>query len=194
MFTGIIEKQARVLAATGTKARRVVVEKPLGWKLKLGASIAVDGICVTVAAQTRNSFSFDLVPETLARTTAGALARGARVNLERSLRVGQELGGHFVLGHVDTRAQVKDVRVREGSRELTLSAPPRFSRLVAEKGSVTVNGVSLTIAKKSAAAFVVALIPHTLAHTNLGTLKKGDMVNVEFDTIARYLDALLKKR
>jgi len=193
MFTGIVERQGRILAISGTKNKRLTIEKPASWKLKTGGSVAVDGICVTVTSHTKDSFSCDLMPETLSRTTAKTFRVGALVNLERPLRLGGELGGHIVLGHVDTRGQITRVEKRGTSRELTVSVPARLSSLVAEKGSVTLNGVSLTVAAKRGRMFTVALIPHTLKETNLGVLQSGDTLNVEFDASMRYLAAQKKK-
>lgn len=171
---------------------RLTVEKPVSWKLKTGGSVAVDGICVTVTSHTNKSFSCDLMPETLSRTTANTFRIGTDVNLERPLKLGDELGGHIVLGHVDTRARVTHIGKRGTSREFTVSVPARFMPLVAEKGSVTLSGVSLTVAVKRGKTFTVALIPHTLRATNLGGLQKGDDVNVEFDATMRYLAQSLK--
>ncbi|MEK7601159.1 MAG: riboflavin synthase [Patescibacteria group bacterium] len=193
MFTGIVERQGRIRAVSGIKNKRFTVEKPVSWKLKTGASVAVDGICVTVTSHTKNSFSCDLMPETLSRTTARQFRVGATVNLERPLKLGDELGGHIVLGHVDVRGKIMRVYKRGTAREATVSVPARFMRLVAEKGSIVLNGVSLTVSKKQRNTFAVALIPHTLKATNLGSLQKGDGVNVEFDATMRYLAARKKK-
>jgi riboflavin synthase len=193
MFTGIVERQEKVRAVSGTANRRLSVEKPVSWKFKTGASVSVDGICVTVTAQTKNSFSFDLMPETLSRTTGKQFTRGTLVNLERPLKVGDDLGGHIVLGHVDTRGNIIRTEKCGTSREFTVSVPARFVHLLAEKGSVALNGVSLTVAHKRGRTFSVALIPHTLKSTDLGGLQKGDVVNVEFDATMRYLAARRKK-
>lgn len=187
MFTGITERQALVRSMTGEKVPRLVVTKPASWKFKIGGSVAVDGVCLTVVAQTANLFSMDVIPETLARTTLKSFDTGRMVNLERPLRLGDEIGGHVVLGHVDTRTVVTGVKKRGESRELTLTLPLKYKKSVVEKGSVAVNGVSLTVAQVEMHTFTVALIPHTLTHTNLGNLKKGDEVNIEFDTSRHFL-------
>ena len=193
MFTGIVERQGRVREISGTKGRHVTVEKPAAWKFRKGGSVAVDGVCVTVTGQTAHSFSFDLMPETLSRTTAKNLRSGSVVNLERPLKLGDELGGHIVLGHVDTRGSIRSVTPRGSSREIAVSVPARFAHLIAEKGSIVLNGASLTVSRKRANSFAVALIPHTLKATNLRLLKKGDVVNVELDATLRYLAARKKR-
>jgi riboflavin synthase len=192
MFTGIIERQALVRSMEKGKVARLTVEKPASWKFKLGASVAVDGVCLTVVAQTVHSFSADVVPETLARTTMRSFKKGRKVNLERPLRVGDEIGGHIVQGHVDTRTQVTGITKQGASRELTLAVPLKYKKFVVEKGSVAINGVSLTIARAAPRALTVALIPHTLKETNLGKLKIGDEVNIEFDS--RHALAVHKKK
>ena len=193
MFTGIVERQGRIRAISGAKDKRLTVGKPASWELKKGGSVAVDGICVTVTSHTKDSFSCDLVPETLSRTTAGNFRIGTKVNLERPLRVGDELGGHIVLGHVDMRSKVARIKLCGSSRELMVAVPARYSPLVAEKGSVVLNGVSLTVVRRRGNSFTVAVIPHSLKETNLGMLRKGDAVNVEFDATMRYLAARRKK-
>ena len=155
-----------------------------------GESVAVDGICSTVVALSGASFDVEYMRETLSRTTARSFVRGNTVNVERSLTFGERVHGHFVAGHVDACG-----RVRAAARGvLAVSVPKPLMRFVAPKGSITVNGVALTVTKKTHTVFSVAFIPYTLAHTNLGALKEGDSVNIEADLIARYMDVLLKKR
>jgi riboflavin synthase len=174
MFTGIVERTGRVLRS----GRRLVVET--GWDdLVLGESVAVAGVCLTVAALDGPRAGFDLVPETLRKTTLGALRKGGRANLERALRAGARLGGHIVQGHVDGTG-----RVARAGAVLRIETP-LASRMVA-KGSVCVDGVSLTLVDVEPEAFTVALIPTTRRITTLGRVRRGDRVNVE-------LDVLLKK-
>lgn len=194
MFNGIIQETASVIAAeTRGKSRVVHIQKPAKWRFKRGASVAVDGICSTVRAQGAAYVEVEYMPETLDKTTAAAFSKGSVVNLERSLRMTEMVDGHFVQGHVDARGVVASVKKRGMSCEMTIRIPKALMRLVARKGSITVNGVSLTVTAVSGTAFSVALVSHTLAHTNLKYLKKGDEVNIETDMIARYL-ARLKDR
>lgn len=193
MFTGITERKALVRSMEGRKVQRLVVAKPASWKFKIGGSVAVDGVCLTVIAQTASSFSADVVPETLTRTTLRAFKAGRVVNLERPLRVGDEIGGHLVQGHVDAVAVVTGVKKHGASREVTFAIAPKYKKYVVEKGSVALNGVSLTISWVEPRALTVALIPHTLKQTNLGGVRVGDEVNIEFDT-SRHLLATRKKK
>lgn len=187
MFSGIIQAKGRVVSARPQgDVRRVHVKKPPRWKLGLGQSVSVDGICSTVVAQGKDFFEVEYMPETLAKTTAGDLLPGAVVNLERSLRHGDFIDGHFVQGHVDARGRITAVQKTGASRLLTIAIPKSLRRFVAARGSVAVSGVSLTVARVSPASFKIGIIPHTLASTNLGDLKKGDAVNVETDMLARY--------
>ncbi|MBL8158122.1 riboflavin synthase [bacterium] len=193
MFTGIIEAKARIRAVEKAKSLQVRIEKPHGWKLIPGQSISVDGICTTVEGIGKGSFSATYMPETLRVSTAADFTQGSIVNLERSLKIGDRLDGHFVQGHVDCLGVVKEIKVRGTSREIRIGIPRIHMKYLAPKGSITVNGVSLTVAARTADSFTVALIPHTLLHTTLGALKKGSRVNIETDLIARHL-ATLKGR
>lgn len=176
-------------ARSGTS---ISISKPAAWRFKPGESVAVDGVCLTVESSRGPSFSCTLMPETLERTAAASLSPGSMVNLERPLSFGKPLGGHIVQGHVDGVGRV--TRVSGGSRrELDVTLPAQLRRFVAGKGSVALNGVSLTVARKTRAGCAVALIPHTRANTNLGTCAAGSRVNVEVDVVARYLDALGKR-
>ncbi|HYJ32191.1 MAG TPA: riboflavin synthase [Candidatus Binatia bacterium] len=156
-----------------------------------GASVAVNGVCLTVERVRDGVFEVTAVPETVARTTVGALAAGSRVNLERALRVGDELGGHWVQGHVDAVATVVSVEREKDGVRVGIETPEPLRRLVAMKGSIAVDGVSLTVAGRNDARFEVALIPYTLEHTIASGYAKGTRVNLEADLIARYLERLL---
>lgn len=194
MFAGIIQKTVAIRAVAAQGEGRVVrITKPAGWKLKAGASVAVDGICSTVIRMDRATFSVEYMPETLRCSTARFFKRGSQVNLERSLLFGAPVDGHFVQGHVDGVAKVARIAVRGDSREITLHIPRTSVRYIAQKGSITVNGVALTVARMRGSECTVALIPYTLAHTNIGALKTGDHVNIETDLLARYLARLVKK-
>lgn len=188
MFTGIIEKTAVIRSTRdATGIRRVEIDKPTGWKLTKGQSVAVDGVCSTVVAITARSFFVEYMAETLSKTTMGSRTKGTRVNLERSLTLTTLLDGHLVQGHVDTAAPITAISPSGASTHITLTLPKPLIRYVAPRGSITIHGVSLTVARMRGVTVTVALIPHTLAHTTLGTLRVGDFVNVETDLVARYL-------
>jgi riboflavin synthase len=186
VFTGIVRQADRVSSFDGA---RLVLETSL--EAAVGDSVAVDGVCLTVIAGDLATLEFDVVPETLERSTLGRLEPGARVNVEPALRVGEELGGHMVQGHVDGVGRVRSVEPEGEGRRAWIEAPREVLRTSVEKGSVTVSGVSLTIAELSADAFAVALVPHTLAQTTLGELEPGDEVNLEADVIGKYVERLL---
>lgn len=195
MFTGIVEELGTVrsieLADGGTDAV-LTVEGPLAASdARLGDSIAVDGVCLTVTGVDGDAFTAEVMPETLRRSTLGRLATGSRVNLERALPAGGRLGGHVVQGHVDGVATL--VSRTPGPRwdDLAFGAPAALTRYVAEKGSIALSGVSLTVTWVSDDGFGVSLIPTTLAATTLGGLVPGDPVNVEVDVLAKYVERML---
>jgi riboflavin synthase len=197
MFTGIVEEQGRVRRVTPNVggARLVIDASAVLDDAVLGASIAVNGCCLTVTEFDEYSFSADAVIETLARTNLGDLAAGDAVNLERPLRLADRLGGHLVQGHVDATGVVRDRAPEpDGSTMVTVEAPESVLRYVVHKGSITVDGVSLTVARCADDAFAVALIPHTLAVTTLGASAPGTRVNLEVDLIAKYVERLLPTR
>jgi riboflavin synthase alpha subunit len=192
VFTGIVEAQGRVEALRG---QRLAVSTTLDLAtIPKGGSIAVDGVCLTVVARRGRRFEADLGPETLARTTLGERQPGDRVHLERPLRMGDPLGGHLVAGHVDGVGQVRKAVRRGDALEMQLSAPAEIGPFLAPKGSVTVDGVSLTVNRVSGRTFSVTLIPHTLAVTHLGTLQPGARVNLEADLLAKQVSRLLNGR
>jgi len=196
MFTGLIESLGQVDRATSrVGAVRLAIRTGFSPRsIAIGESIAIDGVCLTVARRTKRGFEADVVAETLLRTTLGSLGAGDRVHVERSLVLGERLGGHLVLGHVDAVARVLALRRRGGDVRLTIGLPAELRGLIAFKGSVALAGVSLTVAAVGPRSFEVALIPETIARTHLGTLARGDRVNVEVDLLARYLDALTRER
>jgi riboflavin synthase len=194
MFAGIIETTGRVKAVeTKNKMRHVRIEAPHSWKLSLGASVNVDGICSTVVKKGAGFFDVEYMPETLSKTTAASFAKGQAVNLERSLKYGQRIDGHPVQGHVDCAGAIREIAKKGSSRELTIKPSASLARNATLHGSIAINGVSLTIAKRHGPNITVALIPYTLKHTDLGALKVGDAVNVEFDHSRAYLAAARKK-
>lgn len=196
MFTGLVACVGRVRSvARRAGVARLAIESDLPvLAMKDGESVAVDGVCLTVARRFGRLIEADAVAETLKRTTLKALCAGDAVHLERSLAVGDRIGGHLVQGHVDAVLKVTAVRRRGHDVRLTLALPASVRRFVAEKGSITLDGVSLTVSAVGASSFEVALIPETIARTKLGGLTPLDQVNVEVDLVARYLDALLGTR
>lgn len=187
MFTGIIETKGRVLAVRETNGiRRVRIAKPRGWRLAIGESIALDGICTTVVMRDARTFEIELMQETLGKTTAYLLSKGSTVNLERSLRHGARISGHYVLGHVDGVGKIRTVKTQGGSNALTVALPRELRPYVAPRGSIAINGVSLTVASRKGGTCTVAIIPHTLHATTIGSLKAGSAVNLEADIMARY--------
>ncbi|WP_448569602.1 riboflavin synthase [Thermus sp.] len=191
MFTGLIEETGEILEVhEGPFLRVRVGARKVLEDLKVGDSIAVDGACLTAVAVDGEGFWVELAQETQ-RRTAPTWRVGHRPNLERALKVGDRLGGHFVTGHVDGVAELVEIREAPGAKDYFFRPPREYARYIAEKGSVALNGVSLTVAGLMGEAFFVTLIPHTLAVTNLGSLRVGDGVNLEVDLIARYLERLM---
>jgi riboflavin synthase len=182
MFTGIVREVGTVARFDGS---RLVVET--GTEAELGDSVAIAGVCLTVAARENGGLAFDVVSETLGRTTLGSLSAGDKVNLEPSLRAGDPLGGHIVQGHVDGVG-----RLRERGELTWFDAPAEIVRYCVEKGSIAVDGTSLTVAATDEGGFAVALIPHTLEATTLGGLAPGSAVNLEVDVLAKYVERLAK--
>jgi riboflavin synthase len=193
MFTGIIRELGRIAAIDATTdGARIVVEAPAtAGDAKAGDSVAVNGVCLTVTESANWSLAFDAVPETLRRSSLGALTPGERVNVEPALRAGEPLGGHYVQGHVDGVGEVRDSEPEGDGRRVWIDVAAELRRYLVEKGSVAVEGVSLTVAALDDAGFAVALVPHTLAVTTLGLLAPGDRVNVEVDVLAKYVERLV---
>jgi len=194
MFTGIIQDIGHIekREARGGDVRLVIAVRSLDLSRAVaGDSICVQGVCLTALDLSPNSFAADVSAETLSLTTLGQLMPGAQVNLEPSLRAGDPLGGHLVSGHVDGTGEVIALRDEDRSLRVTIAAPPALSRYIARKGSVTVEGVSLTVNEVDGRLFGVNLIPHTRAVTTLGRLAQGARVNLEIDQVARYVERLL---
>jgi riboflavin synthase len=196
MFTGIISGIGTVVAADG--GRFTVRSDYAAASIALGASICHDGVCLTVTGvQPEGSgsrYTLDVSNETLSLTTLGEWAAGRPINLERALKAGDELGGHIVSGHVDGIARITDIRNDGDSRRLTFEAPEALAPFIAPKGSVALDGTSLTVNEVAGARFGVNLIPHTLTVTTWGRKKPGDLVNIEIDPLARYVARLLEMR
>jgi riboflavin synthase len=192
MFTGIVEETGRVAAFTqGPDSWQLQVAASLvASDVKLGDSIAVNGCCLTVTKSDAGHLWFDVLEETRRLTSFSQLAAGSLVNLERSLRADSRLGGHFVSGHIDLPGRIEVFEARGKDHYLKVHAPGGFVRYLVYKGSVAIDGISLTVAEVSGDSFAVWLIPHTLAVTNLGSKKAGDVVNLEFDLLAKYVEKL----
>jgi riboflavin synthase len=195
MFTGIVEEVGRIAALTplpSEQALRLTVEAGLlDEEQPLGASLAVDGVCLTVTAWRRGAIDAIIGPETIVRTTLGKLGAGASVNLERPVRLGDRLGGHLVAGHVDAVGHIAQVAPRAEAVDVTVRAPAALLRYVIEKGSIAVDGISLTVNAVDAESFTVSLIPHTQVATTLAQKGTGGLVNLEVDLIGKYVEKLV---
>ena len=196
MFTGIVEERGEVLAVLqqGDAARMTIRGALAVEDAKLGDSISVNGVCLTVAELDADSFTADVMAETLARTSLGAASVGSPVNLERAMPAHGRLGGHLVQGHVDATGEIVGIEPAEHWTVVRVSLPVQLARYVAEKGSITVDGVSLTVVNVDEQSFAVSLIPTTLRETTLGERHVGDVVNLEIDIIAKYVERLLEAR
>jgi len=199
VFTGLIEETGTVVEATHTgNGRRLVIRaKRVMDDLGIDHSIAVNGVCLTVVELATNTFSVDVVAETIRKTTIGMLAPGSTVNLERALRISDRLGGHIVQGHVDATGTIESIITLEGNSpgwEIWVSYPTQYRKWLIPVGSVCINGISLTIADIEAERFKVAVIPHTLSVTSLFLSKIGDAVNLEFDMLAKYIENITTYR
>ncbi|MCH2508742.1 MAG: riboflavin synthase [Dehalococcoidia bacterium] len=191
MFTGIVEEVGVVakISDNGMTVRATQVTEDL----KLGDSIAVNGACLTAVSFDRTEFSVDLSPETVRRTSLGRLSVGGPVNLERALLASDRMGGHIVQGHVDGTGRVMSTKRDRDSTIFRIRVPKRLNRYIVEKGFVAVDGISLTVVKIGASSFTLAVIPYTLANTNLAALSVGDRVNLEADILAKYVESLLDR-
>jgi riboflavin synthase len=196
MFTGLIREVGTVVSVSGGDGGvRIELAAPeTAHGAAVGDSIALDGVCLTVVARADTTLAFQAVPETLERSALATLEPGSRVNLEPALRVGEPLGGHYVQGHVDGVASVRTVEPEGDGRRVSFDLDAELLRYLVEKGSITVQGTSLTVAGLDGAGFAVALIPHTLAATTLGALEPGAPVNIEVDVLAKYVEKLLPSR
>jgi riboflavin synthase len=194
VFSGIVETTSPVLGVS--KARRqsvLTIRKPRGWKLQDGESVSVEGVCSTVQSFDKNSFRVVYMPETLRKTTLGELKAGDAVNLERCLTLQSLIGGHLVQGHVDATARIASIQSEGEARLFTFAIPERLSRYIVSKGSIAVDGISLTVVRAARSTFQCSLLAYTLEHTTLGGKKPGQQVNIEVDILGKYIERLLKK-
>lgn len=193
MFTGIVEELGAIRAVRRGAASAVlsIGAAEVLSDLKIGDSVAVNGVCLTVTSLDDGGFTADVMHETLNRSSLGALAPGGRVNLERAMPANGRFGGHIVSGHIDGTGKIASVRPDDNALWYTISAAPELLRYIVEKGSITIDGISLTVAAVDEVSFSVSLIPHTAAVTTLGKKRAGDIVNLETDIIGKYVEKLL---
>ena len=194
MFTGLIEEVGRVAAvrADNRSTRLQIAAPQIAKQTRSGDSIAVNGCCLTLASRRGNDLTFDLLEETIARTNLKKLRRNDHVNLERPLRADGRLGGHFVQGHIDYASPILAFDKKDVDFRLEISLPAEFASYVAPKGSIAVNGISLTVAEVLPGSFVAWIIPYTKEHTNLDGAEADDLVNLEFDILAKYVERMLR--
>jgi len=196
MFTGIIHEKSRVTSAVSSTSGLTLGIAPIkNWKVKKGDSISINGVCSTVV-KTSPAIIFEYMPETLKKTNVGGIRKGEVVNVEQSLKLQDRLDGHLVLGHVDTIGTIAGITPEGNSSIFSITLPNGdrdLHKLIAPKGSVTIDGISLTVVKAKKNTFTVHIIPYTIEHTNLHQKRPGDTVNIEFDVVAKYVQSLLKK-
>jgi len=194
MFTGIIKKLSIVeKVSKRNDSLFVSVKIPTGWKVWNGESISINGACSTVRSLNKTSFEVEYMPETIKKTTVGSFRKGATVNLEKSLKMSDLLDGHLVQGHIDARGVVMEVRKVKKSKVLKIGVPKQFMKFITEKGSVAIDGISLTVVDTGKNWFTVSLVSYTLENTNLGGIKTDGEVNIETDILAKYLEKLLRR-
>jgi riboflavin synthase len=196
MFTGLVEEIGTVAAVRhGDGSSRLALDAPLvGPGSRVGDSVCINGVCLTVVTVNGRRLEFEAIAETLRRSNLGGLRAGDRVNLERAMAANARFGGHIVQGHVDAVGRIVQVTPESTSHRVTVEPPHEFMRYVIEKGSVAVDGISLTVASVAPSTFTVAIIPHTWAETTLGFRHPGDPVNLEADVLAKYVERLLEAR
>jgi len=194
MFTGLVEEKGILTdkLPTGDGFQFTIKASKIMDDLQIGSSIAVNGCCLTVVKKTNDSFSVDTIEETLKKTNLGVLKQGDKVNLERPLRADARLGGHFVLGHIDTIGRVEDVKELSNSHWMTISFKEEFKHYLIYVGSIAIDGVSMTVAELKANTFSVGIIPHTWKETIFADKKIGDTVNLEFDVLGKYVERIME--
>ncbi len=193
MFTGIVEETGSIKSITGgsnSGVVRILCQKILS-DLKIGDSVAVNGVCLTVSQKDRNGFSADVMPETIRRSGLGQLKTGSAVNLERAMAADGRFGGHIVSGHIDGTGKIRSLRKEENALWMEVECSPELMELIVEKGSICIDGISLTVAKTAKDSFSVSLIPHTASITTMKKRKRGDLVNLETDIIGKYVKKLM---
>lgn len=193
MFTGIVEEIGTVVSVTqGAKAAKLALQGNLIFEdMHIGDSIAVNGVCLTVTEKTSNTFIVDVMPETLRRSSLGKLSKGGKVNMERAMAANGRFGGHIVSGHIDGTGEIESFIREDNAVWVTVKASPKLLKYIIEKGSIAIDGISLTVAYVDDRCFKVSLIPHTASNTTLLAKKAGDIVNLENDIVGKYIDKLL---
>jgi riboflavin synthase len=196
MFTGLVEEKGilKEKIPTGDGFQFEIQAEKVLEDLSIGSSIAVNGCCLTVVKRTERTFSVDTIEETLNKTNLGILKQGDKVNLERPLKADARLGGHFVLGHIDTTGKIEDVKELSNSHWMTISFPEKFKQYLIYVGSVAIDGVSMTVAELKDNSFSVGIIPHTWKETIFSEKKIGDTVNLEFDVLGKYVERIMNNK
>lgn len=195
MFTGIIEASGKVIDLQQESGNRhFTIQSAISHELRVDQSVSHNGVCLTVVHVDADTHTVTAIDETLKRSNLGALHIGDQINLERCMQMNGRLDGHIVQGHVDTTAQLKQVEESEGSWLLTFGFDPQFSKYIVDKGSITINGISLTVFNEHNGTFQVAIIPYTWEHTNLSKLSIGNSVNIEFDIIGKYVEKMMREK
>ena len=196
MFTGLVEEIGKLenKIPEGLGYRMIISASKVLDDLEIGSSICVNGTCLTVVKLEKNAFSVEAIEETLKKTNLGELKTGSKVNLERSLKVDARLGGHFVLGHIDTTGEILDIKELSNSHFVKISFPEKFRQYLIYVGSVAIDGVSMTVAELSGNTFSVGVIPHTWEETIFSTRKAGDTVNLEFDVLGKYVERIMNEK
>ena len=195
MFTGIIEASGKVIDLQQESGNRhFTIQSAISHELRVDQSVSHNGVCLTVVHVDADTHTVTAIDETLKRSNLGALHIGDQINLERCMQLNGRLDGHIVQGHVDTTAQLKQVEESEGSWLLTFGFDPQFSKYIVDKGSITINGISLTVFNEHNGTFQVAIIPYTWEHTNLSKLSIGNSVNIEFDIIGKYVEKMMREK
>lgn len=194
MFSGIVETTSPIVGVENQREQRILtIRKPRSWKFKEGESVSVEGVCSTVQQANRDTFRVTYMPETLRKSTLGDLRLHDKVNLERSLTLNSLIGGHLVQGHVDITGRIRKIDPEGEAKMYTFEVPARFARYIVPKGSIAVDGISLTVVNPRRNTFQVSLLAYTLTRTTLGEKGVGDRVNIEFDMLAKYIERLLGK-
>jgi riboflavin synthase len=193
MFSGIVEITSPIVKIREARGQRIfAIGRPSGWNLREGESVSVEGVCSTVQRSSPGTFSVVYMPETLRRSTLGRLAERDQVNLERSLTLSSLIGGHLVQGHVDATGVIRSIRSEGEAKILEFAVPRRFSRFIVEKGSVAIDGISLTVVSARPGRFTISFLAYTLGRTTMGKKRVGDLVNVEIDMVAKYIESLIR--
>ena len=194
MFSGIVEITSPIVKIREAREQRIFsIRKPRNWKLGAGESVSVEGVCSTVQGSNARTFSVVYMPETLRRSTLGELGVNDHVNLERSLTLSSLIGGHLVQGHVDATGVIRSVRSEGEAKIYEFSAPRRLSKYIVEKGSISIDGISLTVVSTRPGRFTISFLAYTLSHATMGGKRVGDRVNLEVDLVAKYIESLMRK-